>query len=129
MGDCWGSAADVHRAAEIKLVPAQLLDDGDAVGGVGSEDARGGVEAPAVGARAGVGAVDAQFANQVDDEDTVFGYNLGAGLGLALTDDVELEALYRYMSFTGGEFTDTDGDTVDADIDAHTATVGVRFKF
>ena len=64
----------------------------------------------------------------MDDSDTGFGYNVGAGLGIEVAPDVKLEAMYRYMDFDV-ELTSTEPFTADADIDAHTATVGVRFEF
>ena len=65
----------------------------------------------------------------VDDSATAFGYNIGAGLGVEVEEGVKLEAMYRYMSFIDAEL-ETEfgaGGTDEVDVNAHTATVGIRF--
>lgn len=66
----------------------------------------------------------------LDDDDTVFGFNLGAGVGYNLTDSLTLEAMYRYVAFMDAEVT-ANGDPVTSEttVDAHVAEIGLRFKF
>lgn len=63
--------------------------------------------------------------NNTEQDDTAFGYNLGAGIDYDVTHDITIEAMYRYMGFVDAELVDGDEDTVNV----HTGTVGVRFKF
>ncbi|MCI4664176.1 MAG: outer membrane beta-barrel protein [Neomegalonema sp.] len=64
----------------------------------------------------------------MDDSDIGFGWNIGAGLGIDVAEGVKLEALYRYMSFDV-ETSSAAAFKGDADLDAHTVTLGLRFKF
>jgi len=65
----------------------------------------------------------------VDDEDTVFGYHLDAGVSYDVTDKLALEAMYRYTSFVDVELTSVDGVTSETDVDSHNVLVGARYGF
>lgn len=58
------------------------------------------------------------------DEDTVFAYQFGAGLGYAVTDKITIEAGYRYLSGQDAKF---NGDT--ASFRSSNITAGVRIHF
>lgn len=64
----------------------------------------------------------------MDDDDIGFGYNIGAGVAFEVAEDVIIEGMYRYMSFDA-ELEAVDGTESDVDVDAHTATIGIRFEF
>ncbi len=64
-----------------------------------------------------------------DDEDTVFGYHLDAGLSYDVTDRLALEAMYRYTQFVDVELTSEDGVTSETDVDSHNIVVGARYGF
>ena len=76
-----------------------------------------------VGGGIGLGDVEVDY-TPGSDADTVFGYNIGAGVGVEVVEDWTVEAMYRYMAFEGAEVF---GD--EADINAHTGTVGLRVEF
>lgn len=85
--------------------------------GVGKVEFDGqGIDAP------GVGTV-------IDDEDTVFGYHLDAGLSYDVSDRLAVEALYRYTSFVDVELTARDGAKSETDVDTHNVVVGARYGF
>ena len=82
----------------------------------------------------GFGQVDMDFtdvSNGSDEggaDDSVFGWNLGAGAAVEVAEGMKLEAMYRYMSF-GGVEAEYESDNFETDVDAHTATVGLRVEF
>ena len=59
-----------------------------------------------------------------DTDDNTFSWQMGAGIGYALNDNVSAEIGYRYVDY--GDFTD-DGDKLEAT--AHEVLVGVRYNF
>lgn len=87
----------------------------------------------------GIGAGKVEFDNHginvpgggtvMDDEDTVFGYHLDAGVSYDVTDKLALEAMYRYTSFVDVELTARDGATSETDLDSHNVLVGARYGF
>ena len=87
-----------------------------------------------VGGGLGVGRVDfddLSFSGGtlVDDDDTAFGYHLDAGLTYDITDQIALEALYRYTSFVDVEVTAVDGTTSEDNLDSHNVLIGARYGF
>lgn len=58
------------------------------------------------------------------DKDTVFAYQVGAGLGYDVTDNVNIFGGYRYLGSS-----DATLDTLEAEYDAHELRVGVRYAF
>jgi len=60
----------------------------------------------------------------VDDDDTVFAYQVGAGVGFALNNKVTLDLSYRYM---GTEDANIDG--ADVEYGSHNILAGVRVQF
>ncbi|MEM9726194.1 MAG: outer membrane beta-barrel protein [Pseudomonadota bacterium] len=67
--------------------------------------------------------------NVLDDDDGAWGYHLDAGLGFALSPDITLEAMYRYVSFLNAEVTTAAGTANDIDVNSHQGLAGLRYKF
>ena len=82
-----------------------------------------------LGGGVGFGEVEIELPQDTFD-DTTFGYNIGAGFGVDVADGVAIETMYRYMSFSEAELEFAAPDVEEGtDIEAHTATVGVRVDF
>ena len=62
--------------------------------------------------------------NDFDENDGVFAYQAGAGLGFAITEQITLFAGYRFFGTTDPEF-----DGVDAEYNSHNLEGGLRFEF
>jgi len=58
------------------------------------------------------------------DDDTVFAYQVGAGVGFDLTKNVTLDLGYRYFATEKAKF-----EFTDAEVASHNVTVGVRYLF
>ena len=87
-----------------------------------------------VGGGLGVGRVDFDDlafsgGTLLDDDDTAFGYHLDAGLTYDVTDQIAVEALYRYTSFVDVEVTAVDGTTTEDNLDSHSVLIGARYGF
>lgn len=78
---------------------------------------------PFLSAGIGVSNVEFEIENESDD-DTVFAYQLGVGLGYAVTDKVSLDVKYRYFGTEDPEF-----DGFEAEYSSHNFYMGVRFSF
>ena len=57
-------------------------------------------------------------------DDTVFAYQLGAGLGIALNKQLTLDVSYKFFATTDPEF-----DGADAEYNSHNINVGLRIYF
>lgn len=89
---------------------------------------------PYIGAGIGVTQqeVEAKLAGVeiVDDDDTVFAYQLALGLGYSLSRMTTIYAGYRYFAYDDVEFDAVGGDTIEAtDNDSHDIELGVRWRF
>lgn len=74
---------------------------------------------------AGIGLSNVEFdIEDESDDDTVFAYQLGVGLGYAITDKVSLDVKYRYFGTEDPEF-----DGFEAEYSSHNFYMGVRFSF
>jgi opacity protein-like surface antigen len=62
-----------------------------------------------------------------DDDDTVFAYQAGGGLEIALNRRLSLDLGYRYFATDTANF--TNGQDLGLRYRSHSGTVGVRFKF
>ncbi|MBC8018706.1 MAG: porin family protein [Verrucomicrobia bacterium] len=58
------------------------------------------------------------------DDDTVFAYQIGTGVGINVGSNVTLDLGYRYFGTTDPEFND-----FKAEFDSHNLLAGVRYKF
>jgi opacity protein-like surface antigen len=65
----------------------------------------------------------------VDDDDTVFAYQFGAGIALELNPNMALDFGYRYFVTTDPEFTDNFGDKFESEYQTHNASLGLRIMF
>ena len=64
-----------------------------------------------------------------DDSDTVFAYQLGVGLGYAITRNAVLTVDYRFFGTTEPDFTDVSGASFSSEYYLHRIGVGVRLNF
>lgn len=62
----------------------------------------------------------------LDDSATAFGYHIGGGVSYQLTDNVALEALYRYQQFLDAEVTTAEGNEEKIDVENHSVLIGAR---
>ena len=58
------------------------------------------------------------------DDDTVFAYQAGLGVGYALNDSATLDLKYIYFATEDADF-----DGIDAEISSHNVVLGIRFAF
>jgi outer membrane immunogenic protein len=64
-----------------------------------------------------------------DDDDTLTGWTLGAGVEYAFTNNLTTRLEYRYTNFDGGSNVFNDVDLGDNEIEFHTVRVGLSYKF
>lgn len=65
----------------------------------------------------------------IDDDDTVFAYQVAAGLGYALSPTVTITADYRFFATSNPEFSDFAADTIEFEYMNHSILVGARTTF
>ena len=58
------------------------------------------------------------------DDDTVFAYQAGLGVGYALNDSITLDLKYVYFATQDADF-----DGVDVEIASHNIVFGIRYAF
>lgn len=58
------------------------------------------------------------------DEDTVFAYQIGMGVGYAVTEKVTIDLKYRYFGTEDSEY-----DTIEAEFASHNFLFGIRVNF
>jgi opacity protein-like surface antigen len=63
------------------------------------------------------------------DDDTVFAYQAGAGLEIALTSMLSLDLGYRYFGTAKGKFNRNSSTATEMKFESHNASVGFRVKF
>jgi len=73
--------------------------------------------------------VEPGFGQVVDDDDTVFAYQLGAGVAFELNPNMALDLGYRYFATSDPELTDVDGIEFETEYQTHNASVGLRIMF
>ncbi len=86
---------------------------------------------PYVGGGIGMGFVNGHYqinsiSRQIDN--TVFAWQAGAGVGIALSDNVTADVGYRYLNL-GEVTTEFHGDDMNMDVSAHEFSIGLRFGF
>jgi opacity protein-like surface antigen len=82
---------------------------------------------PYVGAGVGLGAVFTDFragSTRVEDEDTEFAYNIMGGAAFDLTEELVLDAGYRYFGMTEARI-----QGVDVEFDVHEIVFSLRYEF
>ena len=70
----------------------------------------------------------AGIATSYSDEDWVFGYQLGAGVGFQVASNTMLTIDYRFLGTSDPEFEDS-GEKLEAEYLTHALMVGLRFGF
>jgi len=76
---------------------------------------------------AGIGLTNVKVSSsdlEADNDDTVFAYQVGVGIGYAINDSVTLEVKYRYFGASDPEF-----DGVKVEIGSHNVLAGFRIGF
>ena len=63
------------------------------------------------------------------DDDTVFAYQAGAGLEIALTKMLSLDVGYRYFGTTKAKFNRNSSTTTELKLESHNASVALRITF
>ena len=93
----------------------------------------GGPFTPFVGGGVGLAVVSVDVstlgAKLLDDDDTVFAYQIGGGVSYAINPNLSLSIAYRYLGTSDAELTDTVGDTGDWEYSSHNILAGVRYTF
>ena len=64
-----------------------------------------------------------------DDDDSVFAYQLGTGIGHQMSPEMTLSLDYRYFGTLDPEFNAVDGSSFEAEYDSHIIRLGVRINF
>ena len=64
-----------------------------------------------------------------DDDDWVFAYQAGAGVGYEVNPNTVISLGYRFFATADPDFTTVDGDPFDAEYQSHNIEIGVRFFF
>jgi opacity protein-like surface antigen len=65
----------------------------------------------------------------VDDNDTVFAWQVGGGIGYEVSPGIVVSADYRYLATTDPSMTDGGGIDFDAEYSSHNIMIGVRGHF
>lgn len=61
---------------------------------------------------------------RLDDDDSVFAWQAGVGVGIALTDVVYLDVTYRYFATSDPTF-----DSIDSEVKGNNFSLGVRYNY
>jgi opacity protein-like surface antigen len=78
---------------------------------------------------AGIGYSNFEIGDGGDSEDdNLFTYQLGVGVGFTINENVTLDLRYRYLGFEDYEYSDATG-RISAEISSHNITAGLRFAF
>jgi opacity protein-like surface antigen len=64
-----------------------------------------------------------------EDDDTVFAYQVGAGLEIALNRRLSLDLSYRYFATSNARFEDNLPSSTELKFESHNGAVGIRVKF
>ena len=80
-------------------------------------------------ARISLNDISSSTISLADDEDQVFAYQAGVGIGYELTPTIIVSLGYRFFGTLDPEFTDVDGIPFDAEYRSHNVEVGVRLHF
>lgn len=82
-----------------------------------------------VGGGVGVALLSLEGNGLRDDDDTVFAYQIRAGLGYELTPKLTATLGYRFFDTEDGEFADGVGRRFDAEYRSHGVEAGLRYAF
>jgi len=94
--------------------------------------ATGGPLTPYITAGIGYSKVEVDFEGETED-DNLFTYQIGVGVGYAMSDATTLDLRYRYLGAQDFESSDYDPNLgfgkISAEVASHNITVGFRFAF
>jgi opacity protein-like surface antigen len=62
-------------------------------------------------------------------DDNLFTYQLGIGVGYAMTEQITLDLRYRYLGFEDYEYSESGVGSLSAEVSSHNITAGLRFAF
>lgn len=79
---------------------------------------------PFISAGLGLAKVEISDDEGLDEDDTVFAYQVGAGVGYAINEKVTLDLKYRYFATSDPEF-----DTTEMEYSSHNFYAGIRVAF
>lgn len=121
----------------FSLLPGVPFDGGidslSLMGNVFYDFNTGSAWSPYVGGGLGVALMTADITSVgidvIDDDDTVFAYQLGAGVGYALSPTVSITADYRFFATGNPEFADFAADNIEFEYMNHSILVGARTTF
>lgn len=88
----------------------------------------GGPMKPYITAGIGASRIEISEPGYSDEDDTVFTYQVGFGVGYELSEALILDCRYRFMSGQDMEFSDS-GNNIEVEIASHIITVGIRMPF
>jgi opacity protein-like surface antigen len=73
----------------------------------------------------GLGMANVDFDDSnINDDDTVFAYQVGAGVGLAISETIIIDLVYRYLVTANPDI-----DNGEAEYETHNLLVGIRYYF
>jgi opacity protein-like surface antigen len=88
----------------------------------------GGPMTPYITVGIGVSKLDFNDPDFYDVDDTVFAYQVGAGVGFSVSETLTLDCKYRYMSGQDAEFS-YPGFEAEVEIASHNLIIGLRMAF
>lgn len=89
---------------------------------------------PFIGGGIGIARVDGEINSvgsvpvNLDDDDVVFAYQVGAGIGYEITDNAVISLGYRFFGTSDPEFS-SGGFTDETEVMTHNVELGVRYRF
>jgi OOP family OmpA-OmpF porin len=90
--------------------------------------ATGGPLTPYITGGLGYSNVDATIEGESND-DNLFTYQLGVGVGYAMSERMTLDLRYRYLGFEDYEYSEAGIGSLSAEVSSHNITAGLRFAF
>lgn len=90
---------------------------------------------PYIGVGVGAAVIEADkvspipAADRVNDDDTTFAWQAIVGVSIPIADQLDLFADYRYFDAGDVELTSDAGARIDTEYAAHSAMIGIRFRF
>jgi opacity protein-like surface antigen len=88
----------------------------------------GGPVTPFITAGIGYSNVEADIEGESNDEN-LFTYQLGAGIGYAISETLTLDFRYRYLGAEDYEYSEVGAGSINAEISSHNISAGLRFAF
>lgn len=116
----------VNASGDITLITMML----NSCGGVPVNDRLDAYICGGVGAgQVSLNDVRVESQDLVDDEDVVFAWQVGTGIGYTLSKRLTLDIGYRYLGTSHPKFTDSQGNSFNSQYSSHNIIVGLRTSF